>query len=174
MPMIMMPVDVPMARMNMDVAPVMVMMMTVPVVGPGHDDNAATAQAAVATAPIGRIVMRPSGNAVHPINHRQVVDGGLHTRRCAERHRFGALNERTCRQHRGDCRDAQPHFAHLCTSCASTSPHAQDRTLPIPSHCWLTCSDGVHLDGGKAAPTRLPFVSVQIRRRSALNGWPVA
>jgi hypothetical protein len=93
MPMIVMPVDVPMARMNMDVAPVMVVMM-MPVVAPGNDDNAATAQAAVATAPIGRIVMRPAGNAVHPINHRQLVNGGLYARRCAERHRFGTLNER--------------------------------------------------------------------------------
>jgi hypothetical protein len=95
MPMIMMPVDVPMARMNVDVAPVMVVVMTVPVVVPGNDDNAATAQAAVATAPIGRIVMRPAGNAVYPINHRQIVNGGLYARRCAERHRFGMLHERT-------------------------------------------------------------------------------
>jgi hypothetical protein len=86
-------VDVPTARMNMDVTPVMV--MPVPVVVPGNDDNAATTQAPIATAPIGRIMMRPSGNAVHPINYRQIVDSGLHPRRCAERHRFGTLNERT-------------------------------------------------------------------------------
>jgi hypothetical protein len=89
----MMPVDVPVARMNVDVAPVM--MMTVPVVVSGADDNAATAQAAVAPAPIGWIVMRPSRNAVHPINHRQVVGSGLYARRCAERHCLSTLNERT-------------------------------------------------------------------------------
>ena len=95
MPMMMMPMNVPMARMNMDVAPVMVVVMTMPVVGPGNDDNATTAQAAVTTPPIGRIVMRPAGNAVHPINHSQIVDSRLHARRCAERHCFGTLNERT-------------------------------------------------------------------------------
>jgi hypothetical protein len=136
MPMKMVPVDVHMAPHDMDRAPVMVVVMMVPIVStpirsrppitPWNDNRASVARTTVRTAPVSGIVMPPAGYAVHSVNHGQVIGGGLHAGRRTERHRSGALNERTRRQHRGSCRDAQQHFAHLCTSyvhvalCAAT------------------------------------------------------
>ena len=72
--------------------PVVPVVMTVPITTRNHDHSAP--RTAVPTAPVGWNVMRDARNAVHVLNHRQILDCTRDAGRGTDPGRFGTMGER--------------------------------------------------------------------------------
>ncbi len=91
MPVVVVMVPMMMVPMMM-VVPVVTVVMTMPVTA--RNDDHAAARATVGPAPVGWDMMPPTGDAVHPVNHREIFNRARDAGRGTDAGRIGTLGER--------------------------------------------------------------------------------